>query len=110
MAPSKIMPYLTSYHTNFEHILQDFTLIYNQSLLYNDFSMDEDNYKKICSMMDMKRISMTYVIHCPSAFGVAWTHVDGWKIVYSGDTMPCKGLVEIGELSYSSVTYLIGLA
>lgn len=47
----------------------------------------------------MKKIDMTYVIHCPNSFGVAWTHVDGWKLVYSGDTMPCSGLVEIGKCS-----------
>lgn len=98
MAPSKIKAYLSSYHGNFESVLQDFTLIGNQTLLYNDFSMDEDNYKGFCSMLDMRKISTTYVVHCPSSFGVAWTHIDGWKIVYSGDTMPCQGLVEIGKL------------
>lgn len=101
MAPGKIMPYLISYHANFEPVLQDFTHIFNQNLLHNEFVMDGDDYKNLCSMLDMKKISTTYVLHCPNAFGVAWTHIDGWKIVYSGDTMPCKGLVEIGELLYS---------
>lgn len=97
MAPGKIMPYLISYNANFEPLLQDFTHVYNQKLLYKDFTMEEDDYKKLCSMLDMKKISMTHVLHCPNSFGVAWTHNDGWKIVYSGDTMPCKGLVEIGQ-------------
>lgn len=37
------------------------------------------------------------VQHCPSAYGIAVTHVSGWKITYSGDTMPCSSLVEIGK-------------
>lgn len=108
MAPGKIMPYLISYNANFEPILQDFTHIYNQKLLYNDFTMEEDDYKQLCSMLEMKKISMTHVLHCPNSFGVAWTHNDGWKVVYSGDTMPCKGLVEIGELSCFILGYFIG--
>ncbi|MPC76748.1 Ribonuclease Z, mitochondrial [Portunus trituberculatus] len=91
------MAYLKSYNENFEPILEDFTIIWNQNLLYNDFTLGKEDYKKLCSQLDMKDISMTYVIHCPNSFGVAWSHVNGWKIVYSGDTMPCKGLVDIGK-------------
>ncbi|XP_045128370.1 ribonuclease Z, mitochondrial-like isoform X1 [Portunus trituberculatus] len=97
LAPSRIMAYLKSYNENFEPILEDFTIIWNQNLLYNDFTLGKEDYKKLCSQLDMKDISMTYVIHCPNSFGVAWSHVNGWKIVYSGDTMPCKGLVDIGK-------------
>ena len=96
------MAYLKSYNENFEPILEDFTIIYNQNLLYNDFTMGQEDYRKLCSQLDMKDISMTYVVHCPNSFGVAWTHANGWKIVYSGDTMPCKGLVEIGKLIHST--------
>lgn len=98
LAPNKIMAYLSSYHTNFEHILHDFTLIGNQRLLSNDLKLDQESYDNLCSQLDMKRIDLTFVIHCPNSFGVAWTHKDGWKLVYSGDTMPCKGLVDIGKL------------
>ncbi|XP_071519482.1 ribonuclease Z, mitochondrial-like [Panulirus ornatus] len=97
LAPSKIMAYLRSYHANFEHILHDFTIIWNQRLLSNDMKLDKEDYDNLCSQLDMKRIDMTFVIHCPNSFGVAWTHKDDWKLVYSGDTMPCKGLVDIGQ-------------
>lgn len=93
------MAYLISYHANFEPVLQDFSLIANHKLLAQNFILEKDLYEELCSQLDMKKIDMTYVIHCPNSFGVAWTHVDGWKLVYSGDTMPCSGLVEIGEYS-----------
>ncbi len=36
------------------------------------------------------------VQHCPHAFGLVVTHKNGWKLVYSGDTRPCNGLIEEG--------------
>nr|XP_045597729.1 ribonuclease Z, mitochondrial-like isoform X1 [Procambarus clarkii] len=97
LAPSKIMAYLASYHANFEPIMQNFTLIGNQRLLSDDLNLDQEIYNNLCSHLDMKAISMTFVIHCQNSFGVALTHKNGWKLVYSGDTMPCQGLVDIGK-------------
>ncbi|KAF9159871.1 Zinc phosphodiesterase ELAC protein 2 [Actinomortierella ambigua] len=42
------------------------------------------------------QIDTVDVIHCPWSYGISMTHTDGWKIVYSGDTRPCKNLVEAG--------------
>ncbi|KAI0561084.1 Ribonuclease Z [Gracilaria domingensis] len=40
------------------------------------------------------------VIHCPSSYGVVVKDcVYGWKIVYSGDTRPCKALAEAGKFA-----------
>jgi ribonuclease Z len=44
----------------------------------------------------MLDISTVPVKHCPNAFGVAFSHRDGWKVTYSGDTMPCDDLVKLG--------------
>lgn len=48
----------------------------------------------------MKDIQTTFVRHCPNAFGVALTNSDGYKITYSGDTMPSADLVELGMNSH----------
>ena len=37
------------------------------------------------------------VDHHTEAYGIALSHKDGWKITYSGDTEPCKSLVDAGE-------------
>ncbi|KAJ1948904.1 hypothetical protein EC988_004984, partial [Linderina pennispora] len=37
------------------------------------------------------------VVHCPWAYGLAMTHQSGWRLVYSGDTRPCKSLVDLGR-------------
>ena len=37
------------------------------------------------------------VLHCQNAFGVVIKHESGWKLAYSGDTMPCPSFVNTGE-------------
>lgn len=36
------------------------------------------------------------VRHCFDAYGIVLQHVDGWKVVVSGDTTPCDELVRAG--------------
>lgn len=44
------------------------------------------------------------VEHCPNAFGLSMVHKDGWKLVFSGDTIPCERLVNAGN-SGASIIY-----
>lgn len=44
----------------------------------------------------LESINTCLVKHCPHAFGVALYTNDGYKITYSGDTMPCDDLVQLG--------------
>lgn len=37
------------------------------------------------------------VIHCKQAYGVRIDSLDGWSVVYSGDTRPCPSLVTLGR-------------
>lgn len=37
------------------------------------------------------------VLHCHQAFGVVLHHHSGWKLVYSGDTRPCRALTTAGK-------------
>ncbi|EDO40024.1 predicted protein [Nematostella vectensis] len=41
-------------------------------------------------------ISVVPVDHCAFAYGLVLSHVTGWKVVYSGDTRPCKELIDAG--------------
>ncbi|KAM4034896.1 LOW QUALITY PROTEIN: zinc phosphodiesterase ELAC protein 2 [Anomaloglossus baeobatrachus] len=38
-----------------------------------------------------------FVRHCKDAFGCAVLHRSGWKVVFSGDTMPCDALIRMGR-------------
>lgn len=46
--------------------------------------------------LEMTKIQTCQVRHCPNAFGVRLNHKDNWSITYSGDTMPCGNLVDLG--------------
>jgi len=59
-------------------------------------SVEADLYSRLLASLHMKNISTVPVKHCPNSFGVALSHRDGWKVTYSGDTMPCDDLVELG--------------
>lgn len=38
------------------------------------------------------------VVHCPNSYGIVATDViNGWKVVYSGDTRPCQALAVAGK-------------
>uniref|UniRef100_A0A672Z489 Zinc phosphodiesterase ELAC protein 2 n=1 Tax=Sphaeramia orbicularis TaxID=375764 RepID=A0A672Z489_9TELE len=37
------------------------------------------------------------VRHCRNAFACSFTHQSGWKMAFSGDTMPCDAFVHIGK-------------
>jgi ribonuclease Z len=43
-------------------------------------------------------IACVRVIHCPNSYGVVvLDRLTGWKLVYSGDTRPCRALAEAGS-------------
>ncbi|KAH7943577.1 hypothetical protein HPB52_009233 [Rhipicephalus sanguineus] len=42
-------------------------------------------------------VSTVLVLHCKNAYGVTITAETGWKLTYSGDTMPCDALIEAGK-------------
>lgn len=63
--------------------------------------------KKMLGEMGLDELISFPVVHCPQAFGVslkasqrpnaAGKLIEGWKIVYSGDTRPCPELTEASK-------------
>lgn len=53
----------------------------------------------------MKEINTVLVNHCPNAFGVAFVHKTGWKLTYSGDTMPCDRLIDLGMFKVKIIKF-----
>ena len=42
------------------------------------------------------QLKVVRVRHAQFPHGIVLTHRAGWKLVYSGDTMPCQNLVDAG--------------
>lgn len=98
-APQQIMSWLSHYHWNFEPITQEILLVQNGLLDLKKYSINEELERRILRELNMSVINTVRVRHCPNAFGVAFSHKDNWKLTYSGDTMPCYELVELGKYS-----------
>ncbi|XP_013143263.1 PREDICTED: ribonuclease Z, mitochondrial isoform X2 [Papilio polytes] len=100
LAPGQIVTWLLLYDQQFENIRDDYALITNQSLLEaKSNSLGTEMTPAALSRIGVQHIRTCLVSHCPNAFGVA-IDVDGHhKITYSGDTIPCKELITIGQNS-----------
>ncbi|KZV65463.1 Metallo-hydrolase/oxidoreductase [Peniophora sp. CONT] len=51
----------------------------------------------LCERLGLQSLKLVDVLHRTKASGLIMTSKDDWKLVYSGDTMPCEGLVEAGK-------------
>ncbi|CAH0719588.1 unnamed protein product, partial [Brenthis ino] len=99
LAPGQIVSWLSVYDQRFERIRNEFTLIPNQSLLQSkqEDGTSTEMTSAVLSHIGVQHIRTCPVAHCPNAFGVAVGVGVGFKLTYSGDTIPCDDLVEIGK-------------
>lgn len=77
---------------------------------YNQSTRDEaaqSNFKQVLASLGLQSLESVPVVHCPQAYGVILQSASrhdakgvvrsGWKLAYSGDTRPCKKLLEACE-------------
>ncbi|XP_004523600.1 ribonuclease Z, mitochondrial [Ceratitis capitata] len=101
LAPVQIQPWLNFYNERIERIEQTYTLVGNAEML------DEPMYlQEARADIGIDAVSTCLVRHCPHSFGVSLTlpaaasgRNEPIKITYSGDSMPCRDLVELGRNS-----------
>lgn len=100
LGPGHIMSWLNQYHDACEEILQHVNFISNRSL----FANAEGTFPKTLAMIQtllkkngLDKLETCFVRHCKNAFACALTHNSGWRLAFSGDTMPCDALVSIGK-------------
>ncbi|XP_041878018.1 zinc phosphodiesterase ELAC protein 2 isoform X2 [Corvus kubaryi] len=100
VAPEQIMPWLHEYHNNCEEILGDIKMIPSQSLVKGCENIRPKAKEFVSSLLesyDLAEFQTCEVQHCKNAFACSVIHKSGWKVVYSGDTMPCMALVQMGK-------------
>ncbi|XP_050331837.1 ribonuclease Z, mitochondrial [Bactrocera neohumeralis] len=99
-APVQIQPWLNFYNERIENIAQTYTLIGNAEMLEQPMLLHETR-----ADLGIDAIGTCLVRHCPHSFGVCLrlpAPTDGnapITITYSGDSMPCRDLVELGRNS-----------
>uniref|UniRef100_A0A3Q4ML57 Zinc phosphodiesterase ELAC protein 2 n=1 Tax=Neolamprologus brichardi TaxID=32507 RepID=A0A3Q4ML57_NEOBR len=83
VAPVQIMTWLNQYHDYCEEILSH--------IKYVDTKTSE------LIRTHSTSFHTCLVRHCKNAFACSFTHQAGWKLAFSGDTMPCDAFVHIGK-------------
>ncbi|XP_071960654.1 zinc phosphodiesterase ELAC protein 2-like [Antedon mediterranea] len=95
VGPKRLLIWLNQYNQNCEDFIHKLRFVES-----GEFTKDQDNIPRhgqaLLKKLKLMKFETVPVIHCVHAYGVAITHQDGWKFVYSGDTMPCEALVKAG--------------
>ncbi|MGH0142467.1 UNVERIFIED_CONTAM: hypothetical protein FKN15_039347 [Acipenser sinensis] len=100
VAPLQIMTWLNQYHGHCQGILSHINFI---PVTFLTEGADVPKYKiktfiqSLLKKLDLEKFQTCVVQHCKNAFACSLTHRSGWKIVFSGDTMPCDALVQLGK-------------
>uniref|UniRef100_A0A8C3T6T4 Zinc phosphodiesterase ELAC protein 2 n=1 Tax=Chelydra serpentina TaxID=8475 RepID=A0A8C3T6T4_CHESE len=100
IAPTQIMAWLHQYHDNCQEILGHVNMIPARFLVEGTKVIGPKAEALISSLLekyDFAEFQTCEVRHCKNAFACSMKHTSGWKIVYSGDTMPCEALVRMGK-------------
>ncbi|XP_030751633.1 ribonuclease Z, mitochondrial isoform X3 [Sitophilus oryzae] len=98
-APKQILAWLNFYDRCFESIGEEFILVPNGDLILNQELYPTNDKIELLERLQLQNINTCIVKHCPNAFGVAVVHKNGYKITYSGDTMPTDELIKLGMFS-----------
>ncbi|XP_038227945.1 zinc phosphodiesterase ELAC protein 2 isoform X2 [Dermochelys coriacea] len=100
IAPTQIMAWLHQYNNNCQEILGHVNMIPAKFLVEGAQVIGTKAKALISSLLekyDFAEFQTCEVRHCKNAFACSMEHTSGWKIVYSGDTMPCEALVQMGK-------------
>ncbi|KAM9744965.1 zinc phosphodiesterase ELAC protein 2 [Menidia menidia] len=100
VAPVQIMAWLGQYHDHCEEILGHFNLIPNRSLSPGAELPKTRTRSLIQTLLrrnSLDKFQTCAVRHCKNAFGCSFSHQSGWKLAFSGDTMPADALVAVGK-------------
>ncbi|XP_005097731.1 ribonuclease Z, mitochondrial [Aplysia californica] len=99
MAPIQMRRWLRFYDQELEPVNHLFRFMHHQQGLA---ATDEMEVRTATADDVLRELSLTHyepveVEHCFNSYGVTFTHSNGFKLAYSGDTRPCDNLVTAGE-------------
>lgn len=63
--------------------------------LYTTHRMTSEAALALRDSLGIKQLFNVRVDHCPFAYAAVIDAVDGWRLVYSGDTRPSERLIQV---------------
>ncbi|CAI9558566.1 unnamed protein product [Staurois parvus] len=100
VAPTLVMTWLNLFHDHCQAFLHNISVIPAHNLIEGAKGGCPKIRSLISSLLEMyqfEKFQTCFVRHCKMAFGCAVIHQSGWKLVFSGDTMPCEALIKMGK-------------
>ncbi|OCT62738.1 hypothetical protein XELAEV_18043829mg, partial [Xenopus laevis] len=100
VGPALLMTWLNQYHNHCQEILHHINLIPAKHLTDNIEAPSLKTKNLLASFLEayqLEQFQTCLVRHCRNAYACSIVHQSGWKLVYSGDTMPCDALVQMGK-------------
>ncbi|XP_030063862.1 zinc phosphodiesterase ELAC protein 2 [Microcaecilia unicolor] len=100
IGPVLLITWLNQYNTHCQEILRHINIIPANCLMEDSDILNFKTKTLIQELMekyDLEKFQTCLVKHCRNAFACNIVHKSGWKIVYSGDTMPCDALIQMGK-------------
>ncbi|KAL7826657.1 hypothetical protein AOLI_G00318660 [Acnodon oligacanthus] len=100
VAPTQIMTWLNQYHDHCQEILSHVNFIPAKCLCEGaevPKFKTKSFIQAVLKRNDLTKFQTCLVRHCKNAFACNLTHQSGWRIVFSGDTMPCDALIHMGK-------------
>ncbi|CAM6086609.1 unnamed protein product [Calypogeia fissa] len=64
---------------------------------FQNSQQDRKQLLEVLDAMQLNSMLSVKVFHCHEAYGIIFNGRQGWKVAYSGDTRPCKQLIEAGH-------------
>ncbi|XP_077110736.1 zinc phosphodiesterase ELAC protein 2 isoform X2 [Ranitomeya variabilis] len=100
IGPTILMTWLNQYNDSCQEVLHNISFIPSWSLMETSEVDCPKTRGLIAALLEtyrLEKFQTCFVRHCKNAFGCAIVHQSGWKLVFSGDTMPCDALVRMGK-------------
>ncbi|XP_051742274.1 zinc phosphodiesterase ELAC protein 2 [Ctenopharyngodon idella] len=100
IAPVQIMMWLNQYHDHCQQILSQINIIPSKFLCDGaeiPKAKTKSFIQTVLKKNDLVKFQTCYVRHCKNAFACSLTHQSGWQLVFSGDTMPCEAVANMGK-------------
>ncbi|CAJ0928422.1 unnamed protein product [Ranitomeya imitator] len=100
IGPTILMTWLNQYNDSCQEVLHNISFVPSWSLMETSEVDCPKTRGLIAALLEtyrLEKFQTCFVRHCKNAFGCAIVHKSGWKLVFSGDTMPCDALVRMGK-------------
>ncbi|XP_040291980.1 zinc phosphodiesterase ELAC protein 2 isoform X2 [Bufo bufo] len=100
IGPTVVMIWLNQYNDHCQEVLHNIRFIPSRNLTETsevDCPKTRGLIESLLKTYQLEKFQTCFVRHCKNAFGSAIVHQSGWKLVFSGDTMPCDALIKMGK-------------